>query len=145
VSTRLGHPVRGASPTNAAALVAAAAYSWWAATTTPFSIGADVATAIPLGLLAAVAVAQWRAAHGGAALPSALGRLDPPAPTAGAAWPLLAALVVLVAWELFNFLSAPRSAHPTLSSLYDTASRVHAVKAAFFLAWLALGRELLRR
>jgi hypothetical protein len=145
MSTRSAHPVRWVSPGTVATLTAATAYSWWAATTTPFSIGGDIATAIPLGALAAVPLAQWWAERRGAALAAPLRRLDPPAQGDGATWPLLAVLAAVVAWELFNFFTAPRATHPTVSSLYDTASRAQAWKAALFLAWLALGRELVRR
>jgi len=91
-----------------------------------------------------VAVAQWWSARRRMTLPGALRRLDRPA-RAGAWWPVPSALAALVGWELYNFFSARRATHPTISSLYDAASRTHAWKAAFFLAWLALGWELVRR
>ena len=136
---------RWASPGYAAALVATAAYSWWAAGTTPFTVAADVATAIPLGVLVALALAQWRAPRRGGAPARPLRRLDPPGTATGAAWPLPSVLLAALAFELYNFFSAPRSAHPTVSSLYDSAAGTHAWKALFFLAWLALGWDLLRR
>lgn len=142
--TRSAHLARWAGPGHLVGLVAALAYSWWAAATAPFTIGADVATAIPLVAVTAVAGGQWWSARRHATLPSALRRLDRPE-RAGAWWPVPSALVALVGWELYNFFSAPRVTHPTISSLYDAASRSHAWKATFFLAWLALGWELVRR
>jgi hypothetical protein len=136
---------RWASPGYLAALVAAVAYSWWAATTTPFSVGADVATAIPLGVLLALAVIQWRANRRGVAPARPLRRLDRPERATGAAWPLPGVLLAALAFELYNLFAAPRSTHPTVSSLYDAAAGTHAWKAVFFLAWLALGWDLLRR
>jgi|HubBroStandDraft_1064217.scaffolds.fasta_scaffold257325_2 hypothetical protein len=135
---------RWASPGYLAALVATGAYSWWVATTTPFSVGADVATAIPLGVLGALAVVQWRADRANGAPARPLRRLDPAAAT-GAAWPLPTVLLAALAFELYNLFSAPRSVHPTVSSLYDSAAGTHAWKAVFVLAWLALGWDLLRR
>jgi hypothetical protein len=137
---------RWASPAYLAALVTTGAYSWWVATTTPFTVGADVATAIPLGVLGALAVVQWRAyrANGAPARPLRR-RLDPPAAATGAVWPLPTVLLAALAFELDNLFSAPRSVHPTVSSLYDSAAGTHAWKAVFVLAWLALGWDLLRR
>jgi hypothetical protein len=145
MSTRPAAPVRRTWPGYLVALALAGAYSWWAATTTPFSIRGDVATAIPLAVLTAVALAQWRAARRGAALARPLQRLGPPGPATGATWPLPSVLAAALGWELYNFFSAPRSVHPTASSLYDAAASTQAWKAAFFLAWLALGWDLARR
>jgi hypothetical protein len=136
---------RWASPRYAAALVVTAAYAWWVAGTTPFTVGADVATAIPLGVLVALALVQWRASRRGGQSLRALRRLDRPGRVTGAIWPLPAVLAAALGFELYNLFSAPRSAHPTVSSLYDAASGTHAWKALFVLAWLALGWDLLRR
>jgi len=136
---------RWASPGYLVALAAAAAYAWWAATTTPFTVGADVATAIPLGVLVALALAQGRASRRGNELARPLRRLDRPTGARGAAWPLPGVLLAAVAFELYNRFSSPRSTHPTVSSLYDAAAGPHAWKAVFVLAWLALGWDLLRR
>ncbi len=145
MATRPAAPTRRWSPGYLVALALAAAYSWWAATTTPFTVGGDVATAIPLGLLTATALAQRQVTRRGAALPGPLRRLGPPGPATGAVWPLPSVLTAVVGWELYNFFSAPRSAHPTVSSLYDAAASTQAWKAVFFLAWLALGWDLVRR
>jgi hypothetical protein len=145
MASRPAASARWATPGYGAALVAAAAYSWWAATTTSFSVAADVATAIPLGVLVALALVQWRAGRRGGELAPPLRRLEGPAAVTGAAWPLPGVLLVALAFELYNLFSAPRAAHPTVSSLYDAAAGTHAWKALFFLAWLALGWDLLRR
>ena len=52
------------------------------------------------------------------------------------------AAVVITGWELFCYLAAPRSAHPTLSSLLDTLDASHGGKALAFALWLGLGWAL---
>jgi hypothetical protein len=48
-------------------------------------------------------------------------------------------------WELLARLHASRSLYPTLSSLSDSVTRVHAVRFLAFVLWLLFGRDLLRR
>ncbi len=62
---------------------------------------------------------------------------------AALAW-LLAALAV-VAWELANLFAAPRTAHPTISSLLDQAGSSPAGRALLCLAWLLFGWWLATR
>jgi hypothetical protein len=131
------------SPVTVGLLLAAAAYAGWASTTTPFTLEGDVATAIPLVVLVAAVLTQRLARDRG--VPGPLRRLDPPAATTGAAWPIPAALGGLLGWELYNYFSLPRPLHPTVSSLYDSAAGADAWKAVIFLAWLALGWALVRR
>lgn len=145
MSTRPAALIRWRSPGYLVALALAAAYSWWAATTTPFTVRGDVATALPLGLLTAIALAQGQATRRGGGLPGPLRRLGRPGPTTGAVWPLPSVLAAALGWELYSFFSAPRSVHPTISSLYDAAASTQAWKAVFFLAWVALGWDLVRR
>jgi hypothetical protein len=109
--------------------------------TRPFTLPADVLTAIPLaGLLLGETVRIVR--NRGARIP-ATG--DPPA-RSHAPWTMLVPWIVLsgavIGFELFDYFSLPRHAHPTLSSLCDELSSSHAGKAALFLAWLALGALL---
>jgi len=58
---------------------------------------------------------------------------------AGRRWPWWIVSAAVIALELSSYLELPRAAHPTLSSLYVTASGHRAVKAVIFLAWMALG------
>jgi hypothetical protein len=143
VADRRPVATRRPSPATVVLLLVAAAYAGWAATTTPFTFEGDVATAIPLVVLAAAVLAQWLARDRG--VPGPLRRLDPPAATTGAVWPVPAALGGLLGWELYNYFSLPRALHPTVSSLYDAAAGATAWKAVIFLAWLALGWALVRR
>lgn len=116
-----------------AAVVLGAAYSYLAAGTKPFTTGADVLTAVPFGVLAAVLVAGWR--H----------RLSPALSSRARMWPWAAVLGVLAAWELCTYaagLAFGRHAFPTMSSLYDGVAGVRVLKALCFAGWLALGRGL---
>jgi hypothetical protein len=111
------------------------------ATTEPFTIGADAATAFPLAIGAGLTVADLVAAHRGGPptdRPSTLVRWR-------AALPWLCLVVAAVTWELIAYFSGPRAAHPTISSMYDAAARWTAVKAGLVLCWLWIGRELVRR
>jgi hypothetical protein len=58
-------------------------------------------------------------------------------------WALLIAAISV--WELLARLHTPRSLYPTLSSLSDSVTRVHAVRFLVFVLWLLFGRDLLRR
>ncbi|HLJ09232.1 MAG TPA: hypothetical protein VKX24_11900 [Acidimicrobiia bacterium] len=119
----------------AAATVAAAGLSAWAALTDPFTAGADTVTAIAIALGAAAAVAGWRT------------MTAPVLATEGRAlWPWAALIGLVVAWELVSFFLGPRVDHPTISSLYDAATHgARAVKGLLFFAWMCLGSFLVRR
>ena len=104
--------------------------------------------AIPLGAAAGVVALEWWA-HRPITLPRrqqievrAPGDARVDAPSA-APWIVVVALII--GWELFSYFSGPRAAHPTLSSLEDSAAQWHAAKAAVFAGWLALGWFLVRR
>lgn len=117
---------------------AAALYSWFAALTTPFTTSANVMTGAPLivALVLAVLFAyRARSQPRGGAEATASRR---------ALWPWWSIFGLIVAWELYCYFELPRYAHPTISSLYDSASSVDAVKAALFLGWLALGWAIVR-
>lgn len=131
----------------AAAVVCTVAYAVGAAWTTPFTQGADVMTAIPIGALAVGVVVCWplRPARdplgggiGGRADGS--GRSDSSGRASEhpyRAWVVLTAVVV--AWELAEYARpGTRGAHPTLSSMADAVDRVVALKAVVFLAWIWL-------
>jgi hypothetical protein len=106
-----------------------------AALTTPFTAAADTVTAIGLGLVAVEVALRWRPAVAGPSIAADAGCRR---------WPWLALVLVVVTWELVCFFLGPRVDHPTISSLYDSATQWRAVKGAFFFAWLVLGSALVR-
>ena len=121
-------------------LVGGAAYAWLAAGTRPFTTGADVVTALPLVALVVVVVVQLLTGR-----PARMvGARDDRSP-AGGAVPWLLLIAAAVAWELAALFGSPRSAHPTVSSIYDSVARWQAAKAAILFGWLALGWYLVRR
>jgi hypothetical protein len=115
----------------------AAGLSAWAALTEPFTAGAEAVTALALVLVAAAAALRWRRAVAGPPL-------EPPSEPQGRWWPWIALATVVVAWELVSYFLGPRVDHPTVSSLYDSATRWRAVRGACFFAWLWLGAALVR-
>lgn len=146
---------RWRSPARVAAVTAVLAYSWWVTTFRPFTWPMRIATAIPGVLLLLLAardqrrrsalrtwVASWRLLNGGH---------DQPLPLrrriiwrgGTVVWTLL--ILAISAWELLARLHTPRSLYPTLSSLSDSVTRVHAVRFLAFVLWLLFGRDLLRR
>jgi hypothetical protein len=151
-----------------AAVIAACGLAAVASYTRPFTLSADVVTAIPLAtMLVAQIVGAVRARsrrRGATAGGPSGGPSDGPSggPSDGPSGgqpaistveslpfrrfiPWVAMFVVVVAFELLVFFEQPRQAHPTLSSLSDDLTRWHVGKAALFIAWLALGWLLLRR
>jgi hypothetical protein len=117
---------------RASALVAAAAYAWWASGLRPFTAPALLAT-MAAGVVAIVVGTRRRSP---AVPPTALG-------PGLAVWAVL--LLALGAWELAAFLQHPRADHPTLSSIAGGLLEAHPARAAAFLLWLALGLDLARR
>ncbi len=116
----------------AAAVLGAAAYGAVLAATDPFTLAADVATAIPL-------------AAGGVLALRAIRRRAPRAPfdwRAAAPWLVLVGAVV--AFEVVMYASGSRASHPTLSSIEDALARSRAVKAAVAFCWLVVGWVLVR-
>jgi len=118
---------------------AAALYSWFAALTTPFTTAANVMTGVPL--IVALLLALLFAYRNRTSELSAQSRSRP---TGHRLWPWRSIFALIVAWELFCYFELPRYAHPTVSSLYDSASRLHPLKSALFLGWLALGWAIVR-
>ncbi|MGH9046663.1 MAG: hypothetical protein ACRDVW_05040 [Acidimicrobiales bacterium] len=113
----------------------------WAAFTNPFTDSANTVTAIAIGIGAVMVAARW---HRPAPT------LHPPtsiSPGRGAPrwWPWLALGLAIAAWELVSLFTGPRVDHPTVSSLYDSATtQWRALKAPCFFGWLALGAALVR-
>jgi hypothetical protein len=132
------------SSLGAAGLVAAAAVS----VTRPFTWPSEVAVSIGLaGMLAIVALQWWSSPP-----PAALARqnVPPPFDPDGRRWglrwaPWVVVLVAAAGWELYCYLSAPRSAHPTLSVVLNSIDATHVGHGASFIAWLVLGWYLVTR
>ena len=104
------------------------AYAWWATTRQPFSATATIAV-VAAGLVAVGIGLRHRR-------PRPTIRMR----TGIAIW--LALIAALAIWEVAAFEQHPRSQHPTLSSMTNTALTPEPVRAAAFIGWLALGTAL---
>ena len=116
----------------------AAAGSWLAAATRPFTVGADLA--VSAAFVPAIGTFAVRLGR----RPSA--PADLVAPPARRIWPWLVVLSVGGAWEVASYLAGldhNRADYPTLSYFYDSVSHWRAAKAALFFVWLVLGWGLL--
>jgi hypothetical protein len=152
-------------PAVALGVMAAGADAVAAATTTPFTWQADLVTALPIAALAVGALWRWplhprpRPARepgpageaGEPGEPRRPGQPGQPGLESGASralgafGPWCALVLVVVAWELFEYLApGSRGAHPTLSSMADALDRHRAAKAVVFAAWLCLGACIVR-
>jgi|HubBroStandDraft_4_1064222.scaffolds.fasta_scaffold446425_2 hypothetical protein len=120
------------------------AYAVLASFTRPFTWEADVVTAVPLAVAGAVLVlvtarSSRRPGRGSQEAHPARGAIDT-APTWRRGATLWAApLLAVVGWELYCFVSLPRPAHPTLSSLIDILDSTRVGKTVAFAVWLVLG------
>lgn len=100
----------------------------------PFTITADAATAAALAgvlVVGTFCLRRGRHARGSRPAPSRTSRKS------RLAWACLVALVV--AYELIQFFTSPRSYHPTLSSMLDPAGHSTGGRAVMFAVWLAAG------
>ncbi len=122
-------------------LVGGSAYALIAASTTPFTLPADILTGLAIVAMAVLIIVRWPLRTGAAA------RSAPPAdPHAHPYLPWIAVLVVFTAWELFNYLvHGSRANHPTFSSITDANDRFYLLKALLFLAWMASAWVIARR
>lgn len=129
-----------------AGLAAALAYAVVASFTRPFTVPADIVTALALAAGAGALAATLRVSRP-TPPPAASSRAGHDAPPERARWwPAWAALVLaVVGFELYTYLGAPRPAYPTLSSLIDMLDATRPGKVVAFSAWLALGWCLVRR
>jgi hypothetical protein len=120
-----------------AAVVVAAVYSWGAAGIRPFTAPMDAAVGVPAALMAVLGWQLWsrrrRSAPGVAA----------PSRREGVPWAVLIGLLAVL--EGVDYLSSPRAAHPTLSSIADGAMNTHAGRAVLIAAWLLLGWAMFLR
>jgi hypothetical protein len=121
-------------------LAGGTAYSLVAATTTPFTLPADILTGLAIVVMGVLAIASWplrtRTVRTG---PSSQARAGHPYRP----WLVLVGLFTL--WELVNYAYGLRAAHPTFSSITDAIDRHYVLKAALFLGWLGLGLVILRQ
>jgi hypothetical protein len=107
------------------------AYAWWATGRRPFTATATLAV-VGAGL-ATMAIGQ-------------AGRSQRRArPTLAGASGWLVILVALAGWQLLAYVQEPRTEHPTLSSLVNTALDTHTGRALAFVAWLVVAYRLARR
>jgi hypothetical protein len=119
-----------------------AAYALVAASTTPFTLPADILTGLAILGMAVLVVVRWplgtrkvraatRSTGGGQGHPYLL-------------W--FGLFVVFTLWELFNYLvHGTRADHPTFSSITDAIDRYYVLKAVMFLAWMAGAWVIVRR
>lgn len=115
----------------AAATAGVLAYAWWATGRRPFTTTATL-TVVGAGLAAmAFGQAGRRPNDARQALSGVVG------------WLVL--LVALAGWQLLAYVQEPRSEHPTLSSLTNTALDTRIGRALAFAAWLVAGSRLARR
>jgi hypothetical protein len=123
-------------------LVGGTAYSLVAASTTSFTLPADVLTGLAILGMAVLLAVRWPLRprtfqRAGAA--EGAGKVGHPY------LPWLALLIVFVAWELFNYLvHGTRADHPTFSSITDAIDRFYLLKALLFLGWLAAALVIVR-
>lgn len=107
------------------------------ALTRPFTLTAGLVT---VAAFVPVVLRGWKTAAARHAESGRAPRHRGPTIRSLAGW--IAAVSLVVAYELWMLLSHPRAAYPTVSSLYDEISAHAAPKAVVALAWLALGLAL---
>jgi NADH:ubiquinone oxidoreductase subunit 3 (subunit A) len=136
---------------SAVLLAGGVGYSLVAASTTPFTLPADVLTGLAIVAMAVLVGVRWplrpRRARPISASSSSSSSSSSFSSTTGhpyLLWVLL--LVIFVAWELFNYLvHGTRANHPTFSSITDAIDRFYLLKALLFLGWLAAALVIVRR
>ena len=125
---------------SAILLAGGVGYSLIAASTTPFTLPADVLTGAATVSMAVAVCLRWP-------LRTRKVREATTAARSGHPYlPWLGLLLVFVAWELFNYLvHGTRADHPTISSITDAIDRTYLLKTLMFLGWLAGGLVIIRR
>jgi hypothetical protein len=116
-----------------------------AAFTTAFTRGADIVTAVPIGIAALVLVRRMRGDRHPALEQSAPRLATPATPLNRWALVWLGLAAAVIGWESHCYFSAPRFEHPTLSVLIDMATASQSGRGVSFLVWLALGLYLSAR
>jgi len=137
-------PLGGERRRVTAAVIVGLGYSVLASFTHPFTLNADLVTAA--AVVAGALATTWQIRRRSTA---ARVRPDGGDGTRARWTPLSLVWVALAAavtgWELFCFLSQPRTRYPTLSALLDSLDSTRVGKAVAFGAWLALGFLLVTR
>jgi len=132
---------------SAVLLAGGVGYSLVAASTTPFTLPADVLTGLAIVAMAVLVGVRWPLRPRRARPISASSSSSSSSSTTGhpyLLWVLL--LVIFVAWELFNYLvHGTRANHPTFSSITDAIDRFYLLKALLFLGWLAAALVIVGR
>lgn len=133
---------------SAVLLAGGVGYSLVAASTTPFTLPADVLTGLAIVAMAVLVGVRWplrpRRARPISASSSTTSSSSSTTGHPYLLWVLL--LVIFVAWELFNYLAhGTRANHPTFSSITDAIDRFYLLKALLFLGWLAAALVIVRR
>ena len=136
-----------------------AAYALVAASTTPFTLPADVLTGLAIVGMAVLVVVRWPLHTRAAALaspdPSSPDPSGPdpsgpdpsgPDPSGHPFVPWILVVVAFTAWELFNYLvHGSRADHPTFSSITDANDRFYLLKTLLFLGWMAAAVVIVQR
>jgi hypothetical protein len=127
---------------TAVLLAGGVGYSLIAASTTPFTLPADILTGLAIVVMAVLVCMAWP-------LRTRKVRAAAAARTAGSGHPYLpwlGLLIIFVVWELFNYLvHGTRADHPTFSSITDAIDRTYVLKALLFFGWLAGAWEIVHR
>jgi len=119
-------------------------YAVVASFTRPFTLGADVVTAIPL--VAAAALTVWTIRSDGSDVTDRRSPAAAPLGPISRWWTVwLAPIVAATAWELYCLAHLPRIEHPTVSALIDSLDSTRVGKIVAVAAWLALGWFLVSR
>jgi hypothetical protein len=111
--------------------------------TSPFTLGAEAITALPLCAGLAALVLRLRPARRSGGIDRPDHEVAPPEPLHRWALVWLGLVVATVGWELYSYLNTPRSAHPTMSGLIDMLDARPIGKFVAFSLWLALGWVLI--
>jgi hypothetical protein len=127
-------------------VVAGAGVALAASFTHPFTVGADVVTAVPLAVVFVVMLVTIPARRERNESPT---RTPTPSsavrPGADRRWLWWSAPVLAVTgWEFYCYVSLPRVDHPTLSVLIDMLDGSTVGKFVAFVLWLALGWFLVK-
>jgi hypothetical protein len=127
---------RRLSPVATKAVIGAGliAYSWFAASTVPFTRNALLIVLLPGGVLGVIAFARP---------PKRIPAPDRLDVTGFSYWAI--AVTALFEWEASAFKDGAQWWHPALTTLIDPALGTRPVKAAGILIWLLAGWALIRR
>jgi hypothetical protein len=115
------------------------AYAALASLTRPFTVEADVATALPLFAAVLTMAVRVRITKRPESVmhPNCESQRVPRSNRWSLMWVTMA--IVIACWELYTYMSSPRSEHPTLSTLIDLLDSTRTGKFSAFALWLALG------